>query len=167
MDPAWLSNLADLGMESPDQQGWDDSLPTYDESSNVDAGFGLQQQMFGPAENDGLVLRDEASYQTFAAEHLNEQYRNLDPNVISDSDTPTDPSEVRVYIKRLFDAFMNTDNVIDKSCKNGKPAQSVQRFQNNYYPKIVVEKACWEIFVSLHDHFFDMELSGYQRLILF
>ena len=143
MENDLYSTLADLDSLSSDQQGW------YDPMAKVDPELGSQEQPFSPEAqdvDDGLVLQDHASFEQFIADHRGKQFESLSSEEVRC--VPTDPSEVRAYIKRLFDAFMNTDNVIDKACRNGRAAQSVQRFQGNYYPKEAIEKACWDIFVS-------------------
>jgi hypothetical protein len=64
-------------------------------------------------------------------------------------DFPEDPAEQRECVQRLVEAFKNTENIIDKGCKNGRAAQSAQRIAKGYYPDYEIEMACWEIFVSL------------------
>jgi len=64
-------------------------------------------------------------------------------------DFPEDPAEQRECVQRLVEAFKNTEEIIDKGCKNGRAAQSAQRIANGYYPDHEIEMACWEIFVSL------------------
>ncbi|KAH8809047.1 hypothetical protein F5884DRAFT_753552 [Xylogone sp. PMI_703] len=65
-----------------------------------------------------------------------------------DSGCPTNPSQKRVYINRLFDAMKNTSNVIDKTGKNGAEAVSVRKMREGAWPDQAIEMACWEIFVS-------------------
>lgn len=61
---------------------------------------------------------------------------------------PTDEAEIRGYIKRLYEAFHNVDDIVDKPCKNGNMAQAAQKINDGFYPAKAVERACWDLFVS-------------------
>jgi hypothetical protein len=164
MEHSLYSNLAGLGTDQPGQQGGDGQVGPFVGGYNYenDAGFDHQQQTLDstageeinktPDVGHRIVLQDVEAYYDSLADSRKEQFeRAAAENHVSDA--PTNPAEQRVYIKRLFDAFVNTANVIDKPCKNGNVAQSVRRFLENYYPELAIEKACWEIFVSLHPFF--------------
>ncbi|ESZ92608.1 hypothetical protein SBOR_7025 [Sclerotinia borealis F-4128] len=67
------------------------------------------------------------------------------------SNAPTDPAHQRIYIKRLYDAFLSVETegdnaIIDKPCKNGKMSQAALKFQNGRYPSHAIEEVCWEVF---------------------
>ena len=64
------------------------------------------------------------------------------------TDYPVTQGEQLLWIQKLYDAFKNVKDIVDKPCKNGKPAQSAQRLGGNYYPPEAIELACWEILVS-------------------
>lgn len=68
-------------------------------------------------------------------------------------DCPTDPKEQQKLVKQLFDAIVNTHQIMDKPCKGGKPAQAVKRIQEGYYPAEAIEMACWNILVSVFQFF--------------
>ncbi|KAF4635661.1 hypothetical protein G7Y89_g2423 [Cudoniella acicularis] len=51
-------------------------------------------------------------------------------------------------VRQLFDAIKAVGDVIDKPCKNNKPAQAVQRLISNYYPNKEIEAKCWEILIQ-------------------
>jgi hypothetical protein len=55
---------------------------------------------------------------------------------------------MQYWIGRLFVAFKNVNDIKDKPCKNGKPAQSAQRLGGSYYPDMAIEMVCWRIVVS-------------------
>lgn len=56
--------------------------------------------------------------------------------------------QLQYWVGRLFLAFKNVENTHDNKCKNGKPAQAVQRLGSSYYPDEAIEAACWRIVVS-------------------
>ncbi|PVH87455.1 hypothetical protein DL98DRAFT_649106 [Cadophora sp. DSE1049] len=59
---------------------------------------------------------------------------------------PTQNDEILEYINELFDAIMNTDDIVDKKAQDGRKAQAARRLDDNYYSAEVVEIVCWEIF---------------------
>lgn len=104
------------------------------------------------------IIQDQDDYYTKRTARRNsEEQKFLDMGV--ESDCPEDPAEQRVWIGRLFDAIKNTVGIIDKPCKNGAPAQSVQRLKDNYYNDEAIEIACWDILVSLLQYLIWLSLS--------
>ncbi|RDL39819.1 uncharacterized protein BP5553_04159 [Venustampulla echinocandica] len=93
------------------------------------------------------IIQDATHYYIQRSARRNrEEQKLLDQGV--ESDCPEDPAEQRVWIGKLFDAIKNIDGVIDKPCKNGTLAQSVQRIKDNYYSDEAIEIACWNIFLE-------------------
>lgn len=99
---------------------------------------------------DGLTLRNCEDYLDQVGKRVREQ-RIVRTRWLADYgdgiDFPTDASEQRAYVKRLMVAMKSTTNVLDKACKNGKPAQAAQRLARGYYPDEEIEMVCWQILV--------------------
>ncbi|KAF8853712.1 hypothetical protein BDZ45DRAFT_66368 [Acephala macrosclerotiorum] len=66
-------------------------------------------------------------------------------------DFPAPGREQWVHVKELIEAIKNTRDILDKPCKNGKPAQAAQRLDRGYYPDQDIELLAWEILYGLRN----------------
>jgi hypothetical protein len=92
------------------------------------------------------LIRNEDHYQETKARRLRAK-----PGRASNdgrlSEFPESEEEQRELVKELFESILDTTNVLDKSSKNGKPAQAVRRFSSGFYSDKFIEMKCWEIVV--------------------
>jgi hypothetical protein len=89
------------------------------------------------------IVRNEDHYNDIQARRSRKASHNSQVN-----DIPESEEEQRALVKQLFESIINTDDVLDKPSKDGKPAQAVRRFRNGFYTSKEIELKCWEILVS-------------------
>ncbi|CZR63404.1 uncharacterized protein PAC_13301 [Phialocephala subalpina] len=116
----------------------------------------LKQEEISGDEADDLLfrIRDEKDFLTQKNKRIKTQRdrkEKLKIDELEAIDFPSTNHELRIHVKRLVDAIKNTDNILDKPCKNGKPAQAAQRLDRGYYPDEDVELLAWEILFGLRD----------------
>lgn len=70
----------------------------------------------------------------------------------SEWNMPKDDPEMRAHVESLFKAIKNLKGIFDQPTASGHPAQAVARIRNGYYPDDYLERACWEILVSLQSN---------------
>lgn len=107
-----------------------------DSDNDSDDGDG-QAQVF-----QGIVLNED-HYNDIQARRSRKASHNSHVN-----DIPESEEEQRALVKQLFESIINTDEVLDKPSKDGKPAQAVRRFRSGFYTSRDIELKCWEILVS-------------------
>ncbi|KAE9371391.1 hypothetical protein N431DRAFT_558928 [Stipitochalara longipes BDJ] len=88
----------------------------------------------------GLIL-NQAQY--FSDSRISNELKELKRagvvvNEMSDAET-------QYWAGRLFLAFKNVEDINDKNCKNGRPAQAASRLKGSYYPDKAIEAVCWRI----------------------
>jgi hypothetical protein len=135
---------------------------TYEDVNGEHDGYGRYEEDMGDEDyiepGQGVPQANPGAFRptiTSEAEYIEElQQRSFRERAAliesgAEIDFPEDPAEQQDCVRRLIEAFKNTENIIDKGCKNGRAAQSAQRIAKGYYPDHEIEMACWEIFVSL------------------
>lgn len=113
----------------------------------------LKQEEISGDEADDLLfrIRDEKDFLTQKNKRIKTQRdrkEKLKIDELEAIDFPSTNRELRIHVKRLVDAIKNTNDILDKPCKNGKPAQAAQRLDRGYYPDEDVELLAWETLVS-------------------
>ena len=61
---------------------------------------------------------------------------------------PTDPAGQQACIAEIMAAIHNFDGIVDKPGKNGKAAQSHNRFEKGFYHRDDIELKAWQLLVS-------------------
>ncbi|KAE8448668.1 hypothetical protein EG329_009094 [Mollisiaceae sp. DMI_Dod_QoI] len=132
------------------------NYPTFNAQDNQeDIGkLQLKQDNASDGLEDGLQIRDESH---FTQEHRKRiiTERNAKVKLLNDKgediDFPSTVKEQRAYVKKLMDAMKDTNDILDKPCKNGRPAQAAQRLERGFYSDIDIEMASWEVLLCLRD----------------
>jgi hypothetical protein len=89
------------------------------------------------------IVRSEDHYNDIQARRSRKASHNSHVD-----DIPESAEEQQALVKQLFESIINTDEVLDKPSKDGKPAQAVRRFRSGFYTSRDIELKCWEILVS-------------------
>lgn len=73
---------------------------------------------------------------------------------------PQDPIVQRAWVKRIFDAILDLDGIIDKKTKyHNSSSQAARRIRDGYYPDLEIEKTAWRLMVNIQNFFPVLELS--------
>jgi hypothetical protein len=145
-----LDNKVDPDYDQDDQDDEvDQHTMHYGQLPNEDGEYESDSESVEGGERNkpyqGLI-RNEYHYQETKARRLRAK-----PGRASNdgqlSEFPETEEEQRELVKELFESILDTTNVLDKSSKNGKPAQAVRRFCSGFYSDKFIEMKCWEIVV--------------------
>ncbi|RKF83867.1 hypothetical protein GcM3_007008b [Golovinomyces cichoracearum] len=65
---------------------------------------------------------------------------------------PKDPAVQRSWVKKIFDAILDLDSIIDKKTKyHNNSSQAARRIRDGYYPDIEIEKTAWKLMLNARD----------------
>ncbi|CCU74700.1 hypothetical protein BGHDH14_bgh04887 [Blumeria hordei DH14] len=112
----------------------------------------LKNDIFNDREKDSYqaLIRDQKHYESLVNNRIiserNEGLKNY-------ADTfPTDPIIQRQWVKKIFDAILNLDGIIDKETKyQNSLSQAARRVRDGYYPIIEIEKTAWKLMLNARD----------------
>lgn len=63
---------------------------------------------------------------------------------------PKDPAVQRSWVKKIFDAILDLDSIIDKKTKyHNNSSQAARRIRDGYYPDLEIEKTAWKLMVGI------------------
>lgn len=117
-----------------------------------------QEEVLGDGE-DGLLFQflEEDDFLIAKSKRIKDQRDRKERLKIDEGelvDFPAPGHEQWAHVKKLIEAIKNTRDILDKPCKNGKPAQAAQRLDRGYYPDQDIELLAWEILVSISFYHF-------------
>lgn len=65
---------------------------------------------------------------------------------------PKDPAVQRSWVKKIFDAILDLDSIIDKKTKyHNNSSQAARRIRDGYYPDLEIEKTAWKLMLNARD----------------
>ncbi|POS88228.1 hypothetical protein EPUL_000135 [Erysiphe pulchra] len=80
-----------------------------------------------------------------------DQERNEGLKVFTDT-FPQDPVVQRAWVKKVFNAILDLDGIIDKKTKyHNSSSQAARRIRDGYYPDLEIEKTAWRLMLNARD----------------
>lgn len=62
---------------------------------------------------------------------------------------PNSPAGQQACVAEIMAAIHNFEDIVDKTGKNGRAAQSHNRFEQGFYQRFEIEMKCWQLLVRL------------------
>lgn len=93
------------------------------------------------------LIRDQEQYENLLRSRVDKE-RNEGLRTYTDT-FPGDPLVQRAWAKKIFDAILDLDGIIDKKTKyHNNSSQAARRIRDGYYPDIEIEKIAWKLMVG-------------------
>ncbi|RKF71909.1 hypothetical protein GcM1_249017 [Golovinomyces cichoracearum] len=96
------------------------------------------------------LIKDQKHFEYFLHSRITKE-RN--EGILNFKDTfPKDPAVQRSWVKKIFDAILDLDSIIDKKTKyHNNSSQAARRIRDGYYPDIEIEKTAWKLMLNARD----------------
>lgn len=90
------------------------------------------------------IIQDEFHYERLRNERIEQETSAKMGNVTMPTST-----RMKECARLLFEAIINVEGIVDKTCKGGKICQAGARILAGYYPGEVIEMVVWEVVVCI------------------
>ncbi|KAG4435501.1 hypothetical protein IFR05_009000 [Cadophora sp. M221] len=124
--------------ESDDDDQIDRTSTPHSVSSNSSSGPKYNIPKFK------ATIMNDAEFMKLKADRISNAEKTLN-NMSRKKAYPHTDEEHLECIGILYNAIMNTEDIVDKPAQDGRKAQAARRIDDDFYPAGAIEYACWEI----------------------